>query len=359
MKELWAEHGTSVEVVDTLNDFASLQEPWEAIHAADRHATVFSSWPWLAGWLAASPDPWCVLVVRAGSQALGFLALSRKLKVSRLGLRREVLELAGHPVSNHTGLVCLPRAESEVLAALAQHLRRRRWTRLSFKLTSDPRLLRLAQRLAGGAVTYRQQPGSCSPYLVLEGDFEAYLQGRFSGKARRDLRRRQRKAEALGLTMTQVERPDELGPYLEAFLNLHQQRFGPLLPHKEQMYRCLFTRMQAVGALHFNVLWDDHRPVGSQIGFLDHKHGTYHGCQSGWDAAYSALAPGLLVRLEAIRYASEHGFRRVDFGRGEQDYKFALGAKRYHTMTLTLTRPDVLQQLKRRLMPWASPVRRA
>lgn len=337
--------------MDSLTAFQRLEPRWREVYLADEHATVFTSWDFLAGWLEASPHPWRVLAIRpkAGGAYEGFLALSVKVQRGRWGVPENVLYLAGHPVTNHTGLLAKPEAEGAVLAALAAHLGKSRWRALSFELVSDPRLGRLAGQLASGGVQFKERPDAQSPYLTLPDNFESYLEMHFDGKARRELRRRQRKAESLGFRMTQLEQPDDLEGFLDAFLAVHEARFGTVEAHHLGMYRAIFARLLAVGGLHFQVLWDAETPVAAQVGFLDLKNCVYHGCQGGWDAGYADLAPGFLLKLEAVRYAVERRFTRFDLGRGAHDYKFGMGASSYSTRQLRLTRLSPAQRLKRRL----------
>ena len=113
------------------------------------------------------------------------------------------------------------------------------------------------------------------------------------------------------------------------------------------MYRTVFSRMQGAGLLHAQTLWDGERPVAAQIGFLEPKRSTYHGCQGGWDEDYRELAPGLLVKLGALRYAVGAGLRRFDLGRGAHEYKFDLGARSKPTRRFRLTRLGPAARLKR------------
>jgi CelD/BcsL family acetyltransferase involved in cellulose biosynthesis len=316
-----------VEVIREPSALERLRPDWEAAYDRDPHATVFSSFAWLRGWLEATSNPWWVLAARpaAGAPCEAFLALG--LKGSGGRFRRHVtLYLAGHPISNRTGLVCAAGREDATIAAFAAALRPLPWRTASLELVADPRALALMGRLSGARAV--PEPDSDSPYLALPERLDDYLAAQFPGKAGRELRRRERNVAGRGLRATQAT-PATLGAHLDAFLSVHAQRFGAVQPRHERMYRLIFARMIAVNALHFEVLWDggeEGRPVAAQVGFLDAKHRVYHGCQGGWDARYAELAPGLLLKLSAIRYAHARGYRGVDFGRGADAYKYALGA---------------------------------
>ena len=336
------------EKITTLAAFDALEPDWNRIHASDKGANVFSSWAWLKGWLSASSYEWFILGLRPAQREryVAFLALSVKRGSAWRGLRKTAtLSIAGHPITNHTGLIASPGYEHEAVAAFGRHLQRENWQTLNFQLVADPRLLQLSRHLNTAHTKFSVGHGEHSPVLELGGSWEDYLDRTFSAKSRRELRRRQRKADALGLRFS-FATPETFEQHLAALLELHQQRFGPLAERHRRLYQSLFCSTFEAGLLHLNMLWHGDNPVSAQVGFLDAKHHTYHGCQGGWDAAYSDLAPGLLCKLEAIRYAYRQGFTTFDLGRGANEYKFSLGAKPVTTTEIKLKRPGWRQRLR-------------
>ena len=58
----------------------------------------------------------------------------------------------------------------------------------------------------------------------------------------------------------------------------------------------------------------------------------------GYDPRFSRLSPGLAVFARVIEEAMSDGYRRFDFLRGEEDYKYRLGAVNQPINRLQVTR---------------------
>ena len=66
------------------------------------------------------------------------------------------------------------------------------------------------------------------------------------------------------------------------------------------------------------------RPIGIEYGFV--WRDTFYDYQSAWDASYAPHSLGTILNDEAIRLAAINGCSSFDFLRGDEDYKYRLGA---------------------------------
>ena len=57
---------------------------------------------------------------------------------------------------------------------------------------------------------------------------------------------------------------------------------------------------------------------------------------SGYDPAENALSPGFVMMGEEVRLAIQQGMSEVDFLRGDEKYKYDLGAKDRQLVHLTV-----------------------
>ena len=57
---------------------------------------------------------------------------------------------------------------------------------------------------------------------------------------------------------------------------------------------------------------------------------------SGYDPSENALSPGFVLMTEEVRLAIEAGLSEVDFLRGDEKYKYALGARDRQLVRLTV-----------------------
>lgn len=69
----------------------------------------------------------------------------------------------------------------------------------------------------------------------------------------------------------------------------------------------------------------DGKPIGWEFGIC--QNGALWEYLTTYDRAFAVYSPGVWVALEMTRAAIAHGMSRIYWGRGEQPYKFMLGAK--------------------------------
>jgi CelD/BcsL family acetyltransferase involved in cellulose biosynthesis len=60
---------------------------------------------------------------------------------------------------------------------------------------------------------------------------------------------------------------------------------------------------------------------------------------SGFDPDARAMSPGVVLIARTIEDAITRGFRRYDFLRGEEPYKYGFGAVAAEVLRVTLERP--------------------
>jgi CelD/BcsL family acetyltransferase involved in cellulose biosynthesis len=200
--------------------------------------------------------------------------------------------------------------------------------------TDDPALeaLRSAferrEQTQGWSLTI--EPEEVCPVVTLESgdDFDAYL-GRLSKKSRHEIRRKLRRAAAMG-EIRLTESTDPLGD-LEVFVALHQKRWGeaglfPPTPGGDAsrtFARRLFELMDD-GTLRLIFLSVAERQVAASIHFETPDRLYLY--NAGTDPDARDLSPGVLLVAKLIERAMEKGIRQVDFMRGAEPYKYEWGA---------------------------------
>ncbi len=149
-------------------------------------------------------------------------------------------------------------------------------------------------------------------------------------KERHEIRRKVRRAEALG-EIRLVESADPLAD-LETFIVLHQKRWGaeglfPPTPGGEQsrvFVRRLFELFGPDGRLGLTLLHVGDRIIASGIHFETDDTILYF--NAGIDPDARELSPGVLMVYGYVARAIAHGTRRLDFLRGNEPYKYEWGA---------------------------------
>lgn len=161
------------------------------------------------------------------------------------------------------------------------------------------------------------------------GGFDALL-ARLDKKDRHEIRRKVRRAEAVG-PVALVDAAEPLAE-LDAFVDLHQRRWGEdgLFPPTEggrqsrRFLERLFELAWPEGFVCLSFLEVGRRRIGAAVTFDDGATVYYY--NAGIDPEAAALSPGVLLAERLIRRAIELGRRRFDFLRGNEPYKYSWGA---------------------------------
>ena len=169
------------------------------------------------------------------------------------------------------------------------------------------------------------------PVATLPGDvdIETYL-GTLGKKVRHEIRRKVRRAQALG-DVRLVDSTEPLAD-IDTFIDLHQRRWGDdgLFPptrggdQSRVMFRRLFELFGSNGPLGLTMLWVGDRRIAAGVHFETADELLYY--NAGIDPGARELSPGVLMIHGYVRRALERGIRRMDFLRGDEPYKYEWGA---------------------------------
>ena len=265
------------------------------------------------GWIAAWWDEF-------GHGALEILTLRRG------GRLAGVLPLWGErgwlrsPTNDQTpefGLVAEDAAAADELAAAALDRAGRRLT-LSFVDASGWDWAALRDR--GEARGYRllARPVVRPPYLVVDGDWQAF-QDRLAGRLLRDLRRRRRRLEDEGdLTFEVTDGATGLEDLLEDGFRVEtsgwkaaQQTAIVSRPETRRFFTEVARWAAARGWLRLAFLRLDGRALAFQFGL--EEGGAYYFLKGGYETEFHRFAPGKLLVHEMLERAFSSGLERFEF----------------------------------------------
>ncbi len=159
----------------------------------------------------------------------------------------------------------------------------------------------------------------------LPGDFEDYLAG-LDKKQRHEVRRKERRFERL-LGAPQLV-TDTTPAGLDHFVRMHRQAPGEKGSFMTEPMAAFFASLLDVPSAKVDLLVPDggSAPVAAAVGFA--TDGAYFLYNSAYDPSHGDASPGVVLLTELIRRAIERGAERFDFLKGDEDYKFRLGAAR-------------------------------
>ncbi len=292
-------------------------DEWDDL--ADR---VDGAEPWLRpGWISA----WWRAFGRGSLELVSVRRAGRLSALVPLERRRAVL---ASPANYHSPSFGLLAEDQEVARELALQVVARRPRRLQFRFV-DAETLAATNLLAGAsAAGYRtlQRTLESSPYVQIDGDWETY-QVRLDGKMLRELRRRRRKLQGSGQLELTVEdgtaRLEELldeGFGIEAAAWKGRNHTAIISDARtEGFYRDVARWASGRGSLRLAFLSLDGRPLA--FDFAIEEDGRHYLLKTGYDPAYRALAPAMLLRHEMIGRAFALGLRSYEFGGASEDWK--------------------------------------
>ncbi len=321
-------------------DWASVAPEWEALLAAARPPAGAFATPQFqsAWWDACAADSDCRIdlqAVRDGGGLIGVLPLMR---------HDAGLALVGDPdVCDYMDIVAIPGREDVVVGALLDHLDTAAATSLT--LPGLPHgsgtLTRLPAAAAARGWDVRSEPEAVCPVLQLAPDWDGYLAG-IKTRHRREVRRKMRNLLDGGATVAleAIDEPETLIAALPEFLALmaasRADKAGFLTPRMANFFRRLTAAMAPAGLLRLYFFHVDGKRVAAVLCFL--ADGELQMYNSGYDPDCRELSVGLASKVFVVRDAIERGLVRVNFLRGEEPYKFQLGAKPSPVTRLVLRR---------------------
>jgi len=162
-----------------------------------------------------------------------------------------------------------------------------------------------------------------APYLELPLDFETYISS-LPRHDRQELRRKMRKLEALNYRLEKAKD----GSDIDDFLRLHRESDTNknifMTPKMEDFFREMTKIFYDLGRLDLSYLAVEGKRAAATFSFKEKDRILAY--NAGFDLNYSYLSVGLLAHALAIREAIENKLKIYDFLRGNERYKYQLGA---------------------------------
>ncbi len=330
--------------VERLPDWGALglgEAAWSRLVARSQANVPFLTWPFLTTWwrtLGGAEGRLHLLGVQDGSaEWAGVLPLYEVMTPEG-----PVLRLAGGvDVADYLDLVAMVGHEEAVWKAVLATLADGPTPPLDLRPVpaASPTVTLLPGLARAAGFTCRIEREERCPVIELPESWEAYLAG-LSGKDRHELRRKLRRAASGGPRIEVARTPGGVTAFMDSFLALHRKsKRGKARFMDERMevfFREMGAAVAAAGWAALWLLWLEDRPAATLFCF--EYAGSVAVYNSGFDPDARALSPGVALIARTIEDAIARGFRRYDFLRGEEAYKYGFGAVPTEVMRITLER---------------------
>ena len=171
----------------------------------------------------------------------------------------------------------------------------------------------------GGVVEVERHASSA--VLRLPASTDEWMAG-LRKKDRHEIRRKRRRfASDVGEPI--LERRDEAG--LEVFIAMHRSAAGEKGSFMTDDMERFFRTLHAVAGASVDLLVARDTPMAAAFGF--ECDGGYYLYNSAYDPAAGSVSPGIVMHMLQIERQIERGATVFDFLKGEERYKYELGAK--------------------------------
>jgi CelD/BcsL family acetyltransferase involved in cellulose biosynthesis len=329
--------------VERHRSIEAIAHEWDEL--ADRTgASPFLRPGWFAAWLRAFGEgqrPVVLTARRAGRlEAVLPLLVGRRVR---------------SPTNSHTPVFDLLAADEDAAQAIVYDMLGARAPQLDLTyLDSDGALLRAWRELdAGRRMDFTTRTQMRSPYVPLEGDFDAF-RSTLSKNFRKQLdRRRRRLGEAGELTFEFTDGGDDLDAVLTAGFELEASGWklesGTAIvsaPKRVQFYREIAAWARGRGWLTLAFARLDGVPVA--FDFCIDPGDRVYVLKGGYDPAWSKMSPSYLLIEETIARAYANGRESYELLGDADDYKLQL--------TSAVRERDHLQAFGRRPGGWVRMV---
>ncbi|HEV8468616.1 MAG TPA: GNAT family N-acetyltransferase [Candidatus Limnocylindria bacterium] len=329
-------------------DPASLEAEWSELARRRAEPSIFLTPEWLAVTRAYDRRRQTTLSIGpAGARAPGREA-TREAKRGATGIAALAHEddgtitFAGGEFTDEQDVIAAPSDAAEVAQALGGWIAAQRAPRVRLEYVPEdvPTAGAIARALAPHGYDVQVERLITSPRLHLPADFAVYVQS-LTKKERHELRRKIRRLETGRRVAFRIAQERERAAVLDRFVALHRRSRGEkaefMTADRERYFRDVADAVAAPGWLRLGVLEVDGEDVAVLYAF------AYEGTLSLYNAAYDpTLAPlsvGIVCHAYAIRSAIAEGIRTYDLLRGDEPYKYDLGAVDRWLVRIEAARP--------------------
>lgn len=328
-----------VDFFHTPNVFEQLASEWNALVSRSSAKTVFATWEWNTHWWHAyHPGELWVITFRDEQQRL--VGIAPWFIETHPERGRQVHFIGCEDVTDYLDLIVDAAAQDAVLACLAETLQSCRDHYDGLDLcnipNASPTLQHFTRYLEHMGFTTRIQQQEVCPVIQLPATFEQYLETVLDSKNRGELRRKLRRAEGyngnLGtLAWYIVNASHNLDEEAEKFMRLmalsHPDKAAFLTNEQHvTFFKRIIPAALRQGWLQLNFLVVDGEPAAAYFNFDYNNHILVY--NSGLNPKKHAdLSPGIVLLAYNIQHAIAQQRTAFDFLRGDEQYKYRMGAK--------------------------------
>lgn len=327
-----------LQTVKNISELLAYQQEWIELSRTSAKS-IFQTPGWVLPWwqiFGADYRLHCVAAFE-GNTLVGLAPLMIKHE----GETR-VLQFIGTPLNDYNAFLCRQDRAAEIGQAMFAYLCEGSPRYDCFAVESIEtfeRALGVVPDLTSGVVRMRDERYEPAPLMPLPNtwaDYEATLT-----KDRRNSYRylRRRLWRDVAPEFTVLTQPAEILAHIEQFEDkrikswIYRERLAEILDlikTKEffAFLKLFAAQLPATGGLQFGVVRKGDEVLASGLYFC--AAGRMMKYMQSWDHTYAQFSPGTVLDLLMVEHAIAQGYSVFDFGRGNEEYKYRMGAREHH-----------------------------
>lgn len=353
-----------IKLIETDDAFCALEDDWRRLYQADSEASIFLSWRWMHSLLMERVDQPIIIAWYENSSDSdnesaprygAFLPLRRQVRLSRSrGEFYNAYSFAGNYWADYTGVLCDPAVQDQALSELGTALSELGWRRLYLECVRDSperleclfKPIREHEDLRLELRSLTDNEGTTdlgkAPLIHLPNTFEDWLQNTLSANTRQKLRRFRRKLSEDETLYFALSTHDTHERNIAALQRFWRARWsgakGRHVDTLAEKYAALVREGLEAGDMILLTLLHAGKPVALHACYVDSVRRDVSFFVGARDTTFSMLPPGLLLHAYAIEWAIEQQMLRYDLLRGDEAYKYSLGAVDQSVTSYQVTR---------------------
>jgi hypothetical protein len=348
-----------IKEIKTSSSLINLKKDWISIYEKDQEAQFFSSWDFIQYLIKQAESKcqdWCILALKLKSSDTcykAFFPLRYRKFEQKIGLSLTEFHMLGNYMADYTGLICDPDHEMEILSYFAFYLSDTlgfKWLNLDSINISERRLELFLCYFSEDEFTIKYKNRNSTPratdlyicpYILLPKNLNIYLKNSLSRGKRWQIKKMIQKAKQMAIypqeSTTETYKED-----INSLLELWRIRWADSKePKAEQLikqYRLILEAGFIDGVVHLMVLKHESHTIAVQAGFVDHVKRQLLIYIIARDLSWNRFSAGLLLHRYHIEWAITQGLQVYDFLRGNELYKYSLGATDHKLRSVLIAR---------------------
>ena len=315
---------------------STLKKDWDALLPDSQLNTPFLRFGYLQHWWQTrgggewpADSQLAIVSAHEGESLIGIAPLFLYPQTNK----NTIYLLGSKEICDYLDLIVRPQHLESFTHGLIDYLSDSRfvaWDQLIFYnlLGTSPTISLLEKECVLHHWQFRQEFAKQSPYILLPGDWDAYLAS-IDKKQRHEIRRKMRRsAQNIDVKWRFCREQDTLEEDIDSFLQL--------MAMDVEKKKFLTSSMQQQMRLTLRWAFEENILQLSFLEILGEKAASYF-CfdhngkilvyNSGYDPQFSQYSPGWVLLGNLLQWANENKRSEFDFMRGDEEYKYRFGAQ--------------------------------